>query len=122
MSENLQKFIENPVFIEQKPFILEKIVRQFAEKNNSAETRRTYTAYLKEFFSFVKATTGEQALRVNSEDVVAWREALKAQGRKANTVRTKLAAVRSFYEHLKHLGIIQHNPGFRLSGPTAESR
>ena len=82
MSESLQKFLENPVFIEQKPFVLEKIVRQFAEKSNSAETRRTYTAYLKEFFSFVNPTTGEQALRVNSEDVIVWREALKAQGRK----------------------------------------
>lgn len=110
MSENLQKFIENHVFIENKPFSLEKIVRQFTEKNNSAETRRTYAAYLREFFLFVKAANGEQALRVNSDQVIDWRESLKAQGRVANTVRTKLAAVRSFYEHLKHLGIIQHNP------------
>lgn len=110
MSENLAKFIENPLFSEQKPFVLEKIVRRFAEKNNSAETRRTYTAYLKEFFSFVKADSGEQALRVDSDAVIAWRESLKAQGRAANTVRTKLAAVRSFYEHLKHLGIIERNP------------
>jgi integrase len=34
----------------------------------------------------------------------------EAQGRKSNTVKTKLAAVRSFYEHLKHLGIIENNP------------
>lgn len=75
MSENLQKFIENSVFIEKKPFVLEKIVRQFAEKNNSAETRRTYTAYLKVFFSFVKVISAEQALRVNSDEVIVWREA-----------------------------------------------
>lgn len=110
MSENIQEYIVNPDFIKRNSFNLDKTVRQFAEKNNSAETRRTYAAYLKEFFAFVKVTDGYQALRVNTEGVTAWREAMKAQGRKANTVKTKLAAVRSFYEHLKHLGIIEHNP------------
>jgi len=51
-----------------------------------------------------------QALQVKSETVIAWREAMKAQGRKPNTVKTKLAAIRSFYEHLKHLGFIERNP------------
>ena len=110
MSENLQKFIENPVFVERNSFNLDKTVRQFAEKNNSAETRRTYAAYLKEFFAFVRVASGDQALRVTSEQVINWREWMKAQGRKGNTVKTKLAAVRSFYKHLRHLGIIEHNP------------
>lgn len=110
MSENLQKFIENPAFVERDDFNLDKTVRGFTEKNNSAETRRTYAAYLKEFFSFVKVTDGFHAVRVSSENVIAWREWMKARGRKANTVKTKLAAVRSFYEHLRHLGIITHNP------------
>jgi len=110
MNENLQKLLETPNFIEENPFNLDKTVRQFTEKNNSVETRRTYAAYLKEFFGFVKVTDGFQAVRVDSEKVTAWREWMKAQGRKANTIKTKLAAVRSFYEHLKHLGIIEHNP------------
>jgi len=110
MNENLQKYLENPGFVEQNTFDLNKTVRQFTEKNNSAETRRTYAAYIKEFFTFVKVSDGYQAIRVNSENVIAWRESMKAQGRKANTVKTKLAAVRSFYEHLRHLGIIAHNP------------
>lgn len=110
MNENLEKVNNNDGFIEQNSFNLDKTVRQFAEKNNSAETRRTYAAHLKEFFAFAKVFDGFQALRVTSEQVTAWREWIKAQGRKSNTVKTKLAAVRSFYEHLKHLGIIQNNP------------
>lgn len=110
MSANPRKYIESPDFIESNSFNLEKAARQFAEKNNSVETRRTYAAYLKEFFAFVGITSGHQALRVESRKVAEWREAMKAQGRKSNTVRTKLAAVRSFYEHLKHLGIIENNP------------
>ena len=110
MSENLQKSTESAVFTRENTFNLDKTVCQFTQKNNSAETRRTYAAYLKEFFAFVRVTDGIQALRVSSESVTAWREAMKARGRKANTVKTKLAAVRSFYEHLRHLGIIAHNP------------
>lgn len=68
MSENLQKLLESPFTLseERNQFDLEKVVRQFAEKNNSAETRRTYAAYLKEFFAFVRVTDGNQALRVNT--------------------------------------------------------
>jgi integrase/recombinase XerD len=110
MSENLEKVIENDGFFEQNSFNLDKIMRQFAERNNSPETRRTYGAYLREFFAFGKVKNGFQALAVKTETVIAWREAMKAQGKKPNTVKTKLAAVRSFYEHLKHLGLIERNP------------
>lgn len=110
MAENLQNFNENTDFIEVNSFNLTQTVRQFTEKNNSAETRRTYTAYLREFFAFAKVSDGFQALQVRSEKITAWREWMKAQGRKSRTVKTKLAAVRSFYEHLKHLGIIENNP------------
>lgn len=110
MAENLQKFGENIDFEGQNSFNLAQTVRQFTEKNNSPETRRTYSAYLREFFSFAKVSDGFQALQVRSEQLTAWRESMKAQGRKSNTVKTKLAAVRSFYEHLKHLGIIENNP------------
>lgn len=110
MGGNLQKFNKNDGVVGQNSFNLAQIVRRFTEKNNSAETRRTYAAYLKEFFTFAKVTGGVQALQITSETVTAWREWMKAQGRKANTVKTKLAAVRSFFEHLKHLGIIEHNP------------
>lgn len=110
MVKKLEKLIENNALIEQNGFNLEKTVRQFAEKNNSPETRRTYGAYLKEFFSFARVKNGFQVLAVKSETVVSWRETMKAQGRKPNTVKTKLAAIRSFYEHLKHLGVIENNP------------
>lgn len=110
MSENNQITTEKPVFIEEKSFSLQKTVREFTEKNNSAETRRTYKTYLSEFFDFSNIQNGEQALKANSSMFIRWRESMAAAGSKPNTVKTKLAAVRSFYEHLKHLGIIENNP------------
>lgn len=110
MSDNLEIIVENAGFIEKSVPNLEKTVRQFVEKNNSVETRRTYTAYLKEFFKYARVKDAYAALRVDSRQVIGWRERMNAQGRKANTIKTKLAAVRSFYEHLKHLGLIENNP------------
>lgn len=110
MVEELQRYIETPVSAGDESFNLDKAARQFVEKNNSVETRRTYAAYLKEFFEYAGIVEGFQAIRVTSQSVIDWRDSLAAKGRKPNTVRTKLAAVRSFYEHLKHLGVIRHNP------------
>ena len=60
MSENNQISIEKPVFIEEKSFSLQKTVREFTEKNNSAETRRTYKTYLTEFFDFSNIQTANR--------------------------------------------------------------
>ncbi|MGI8495052.1 MAG: tyrosine-type recombinase/integrase [Pyrinomonadaceae bacterium] len=114
MSENLRKLISSVSSTVENSFSpeldLQKILRSFTEKNNSPATRRTYAAHLKEFFSFARATNGAEALRITSDAVVNWREAMICKGNKPATVRTKLAAVRSFYEHLKHLGLIRNNP------------
>lgn len=114
MTENLGKFdqtldlrMENLIKTELD---LQKILRSFTGKNNSPETRRAYAAHLREFFSFARAANGAAALRITSDAVINWRETMNRKGSRPATVRTKLAAVRSFYEHLKHLGLIQNNP------------
>ncbi len=53
-SENL----DLPDLIGQVSFDLAIIVRQFTEKNNSAEIRRTSAAHLKEFSAFAKISSG----------------------------------------------------------------
>lgn len=110
MSIILQKNTENPIFTELNSFDLEKSIKNFAERNNSAETRRTYKTYLKEFFDFCRITDGFQAIEAQTEQFIKWRESMVRDGKSTNTIRTKLAAVRSFYEHLKLLSIIKTNP------------
>lgn len=86
MAENLVKIdqaldlrIENPTNPELD---LQKILRSFTEKNNSPATRRTYAAHLREFFLFARAANGAAALRITSETVVNWREAMIRKGNK----------------------------------------
>ncbi len=84
------------------------LARPFIYKSVSDETRAAYTRALREFFAFVG---GIHPALVTPADVIAYRDHLRAKRRrKANTIATKLAIVRSFFEYLKAGGVIPLNP------------
>jgi integrase/recombinase XerD len=82
--------------------------RPFIYKSVSEETRAAYMRGIKEFFQFVG---GIDPSLVTPSDVIAYRDHLQIKKRrKANTIATKLAIVRSFFEYLKAGGVIPLNP------------
>jgi integrase/recombinase XerD len=82
--------------------------RPFIYKSVSEETRAAYTRGIHEFFQFAGGT---HPSLVTPSDVIAYRDYLQVKKRrKANTIATKLAIIRSFFEYLKAGGIITHNP------------
>src|SRR3954465_9990005 len=82
--------------------------RPFIYKSVSEETRSAYTRAIRDFFQFVGDISPAQ---VKPADVIAYRDDLRVKKRrKATTVNTKLAIVRSFFEYLKAGGIILLNP------------
>ena len=82
--------------------------RPFIYKSVSEETRAAYHRAIREFFAFVGNT---HPAGVTPADVIAYRDHLRTkEKRKANTVATKLAIVRSFFEYLKADGQIPLNP------------
>ena len=85
-----------------------QLARPFIYKSLSEETRAAYHRAIRDFFAFVGHVHPEN---VTPQDVIAYRDNLRIQKRrKANTVATKLAIVRSFFEYLKASGIVQLNP------------
>jgi site-specific recombinase XerD len=85
-----------------------QLARPFIYKSLSEETRAAYHRALTEFFAFVGQVHPKD---VTPQDVIAYRDHLRVQKRrKANTVATKLAIVRSFFEYLKAGGIVPLNP------------
>lgn len=85
-----------------------QLARPFIYKSLSEETRAAYHRAIGEFFAFVGQVHPKD---VTPTDVIAYRDNLRIQKRrKANTIATKLAIVRSFFEYLKAGGIIQLNP------------
>jgi integrase/recombinase XerD len=84
------------------------LARPFIYKSVSEETRSAYTRAIREFFHFVGGLRPEE---VTPAHVINYRDYLRThKRRKANTVATKLAIVRSFFEYLKAGGIVQLNP------------
>ena len=89
------------------PFDL-TLARPFIYKSVSEETRAAYTRAIREFFQFLGNL---HPAEVTPAHVIDYRDHLRiSKRRKANTVATKLAIVRSFFECLKAGGIIQLNP------------
>jgi integrase/recombinase XerD len=84
------------------------LARPFIYKSVSEETRSAYTRAIREFFQFVEGLHPTEVLPAH---VINYRDYLRVnKRRKANTVATKLAIVRSFFEYLKAGGVIQLNP------------
>src|SRR5437764_12003039 len=89
--------LESPTARQQKFDLTE--ARPFIYKSVSEETRSAYTRAIRDFFQFVG---GIHPAHVTPADVIAYRDHLRThKRRKATTVNTKLAIVRSFFEYLK---------------------
>ena len=86
----------------------QKLAQPFIYKSVSEETRAAYQRAIREFFQFVGNI---HPSLVTPADVQAYRDHLRTkQRRKANTIATKLAIVRSFFEYLRAGGVIPLNP------------
>jgi integrase/recombinase XerD len=84
------------------------LARPFIYKSVSDETRAAYGRAIREFFQFIGALHPSDVLPAH---VINYRDHLRVnKRRKANTVATKLAIVRSFFEYLKAGGVIALNP------------
>lgn len=86
----------------------QKLAQPFIRKSVSEETRSAYTRAIREFFSFVDNIHPKN---VTPAQVINYRDYLRVnKRRKANTVATKLAIIRSFFEYLKAGGVVTLNP------------
>lgn len=79
----------------------------FINKSVSEETRRAYRRAVADFFQFAG---GKHPTEVTPNDVLRWRDYLRAGRKRAATVSFKLSVIRSFFEYLKAGGLISLNP------------
>jgi integrase/recombinase XerD len=79
----------------------------FVNKSVSEETRRAYRRAVSDFFEFLG---GKHPMEVVPNDVLRWRDHLRAGRKRPATVCFKLAVVRSFFEYLKAGGAVVLNP------------
>lgn len=84
-------------------------VEWFANLEN-ANTRRAYRVDVQDFMAFAGITTPPEFRLVKRAHLIAWRKTLEGRGLEAATVRRKLSAVASLFDHLCESNAVAHNP------------
>jgi len=96
-------------------------VEWFANIDNP-RTRRAYQADLEDFCGFVGLTAAEEFRSVNRAHVLAWRAELERRGLAGATIRRKLAALASLFDHLLEKNAVAGgNPVHGVKRPKIET-
>lgn len=91
------------VISENKKLIIGDYIKKYLDYIDvSDNTIKTYNVGLLQFIEYLKNNNIEDPIR---EDVIAFREYLKAEQLKPNTINAYLIAVRNFYNWLEYEGI-----------------
>lgn len=92
----------------------------FANITSSA-TRRAYENAIKDFMAFTGIARPDEFRAVVREHVIAWRDDLASRALSAATVRNRLAALSSLFEHLCNSNAVAHNPVKGVKRPPVDS-
>jgi integrase-like protein/integrase family protein with SAM-like domain len=92
----------------------------FANIDNP-RTRRAYRIDIHEFMEFVGIKTPEAFRTLTRAHVLAWRKDLEGRELGGATIRRKLAALSSLFEHLCDANAVTHNPVKGVKRPKVES-
>ncbi|RMT88543.1 hypothetical protein ALP39_04482 [Pseudomonas marginalis pv. marginalis] len=96
-------------------------VEWFANIDNP-RTRRAYQNDLQDFCSFVGLSAAEEFRAVTRSHVLAWRAQLEHRGLAGATIRRKLAALASLFDHLLELNAVAGgNPVHGVKRPRIET-
>ncbi|MGH8532471.1 MAG: tyrosine-type recombinase/integrase [Gammaproteobacteria bacterium] len=91
----------------------------FANIDNP-RTRRAYRGDIREFMTFIGIAEPQECRRVTRAHVLAWRKDLEQRVLSGTTVRRKLAALSSLFEHLCEANAVTHNPVKGVKRPRVE--
>ncbi len=92
----------------------------FANIDN-AGTRRIYATSLREFMAFAGISDAADFRIVNRSHIIAWRKDLETRGLAGATMRSKLAALSSLFDHLCEANAVTHNPVKGVKRPKVET-
>ena len=83
-------------------------------------TRRAYENALQDFMRFIGISQPGEFREVTRSHVIAWRDDLVGRALSGMTVRHRLAALSSLFEHLCESNAISHNPVKGVKRPPVE--
>jgi site-specific recombinase XerD len=92
----------------------------FANLDNP-RTRRAYRIDVGEFTAFAGVKQPEEMRQVTSTHLIAWRKDLECRGLAPSSIRRKLAAIASLFDHLCEANAVTHNPVRGVKRPKADT-
>jgi integrase/recombinase XerD len=95
-------------------------IEWFANITNKS-TRRAYENALKDFMQFTGIARPDEFRIVTRSHVIAWRDGLVSRGLGGMTIRHRLSALSSLFEHLCDSNAVTHNPVKGVKRPPVES-
>ena len=116
--ESSGRFLTRPEFQQLADVPAE--LEWFANLDNP-QTRRAYEADLKEFMHFAGIRSPAEMREVRRAHVIAWRKDLERRALAGSTVRRKLAALSSLFEHLCERNAVEMNPIKGVKRPKVHS-
>ena len=84
-------------------------------------TRRAYEGDIKEFMTFVGIQGAGEFRQVTRSHTIAWRKEMERRGLAGATIRRKLSALASLYDHLCEANSVPFNPLRGVKRPKVES-
>lgn len=88
---------------------------------DNSNTRRAYRRDVESFTEFIGLVDPDEFRSVTMAHVIAWRKILEAGELAPSTVRRKLSAVSSLFEHLCDQNAVEHNPVTGVKRPRADA-
>ena len=88
----------------------------------SVATRRTYRTAVRDFIQSIGLRNVTDFRRVERAAVIAWRDHLTASGASIRTVKTKLSALSSLFNHLVDRNVCDRNPVREVKPPKLRVR
>lgn len=95
-------------------------IEWFANITNRS-TRRAYENALKDFMQFIGIARPDEFRIVTRSHVIAWRDHLGQRALGGMTIRHRLSALSSLFEHLCDSNAVTHNPVKGVKRPSVES-
>ena len=92
----------------------------FANIRNE-KTRRAYQQDVKDFTRFVGIARPEEFRSVTRAHLIAWRKDMETRTLAPSTIRRKLAAISSLFDHLCEQNAVLHNPVDGVKRPKANN-
>ena len=89
----------------------------------SEQTQRAYKLAFREFIDFHKLTSPKAFRSTTDAQVIEYRDHLKKTRKLSNrSIRSKIAAISSCFQHLQAHGIVKHNPTDGIQRPKVNEK